>query len=114
MTSIMRSHERATNAPRSAPAPAMRESAPAAKLRESAPAGAVRESPPAYGAPAGSPDWQLLVCTCGAGDDFDRASRAADGLDASPHGRLERLLRHTGVPAGLLFNGAALRLLGAA
>ena len=73
----------------------------------------MRESPPSYGTPAASPDWQLLVCTCGAGDDFDRAGRAADGLDASPHGRLERLLRHTGVPAGLLFNGVALRLVSA-
>ena len=81
--------------------------------REPRPAAAVRESPPAYGAPAGSPDWQLLVCTCPAGRDFDRATRAADGLDTSPHGRLERLLRHTGVPAGLLFNGAALRLVSA-
>ena len=77
------------------------------------PAGPVREPTPAYGAPAGSPDWQLLVCTHEAGDDFDRASRAADGLDASPHGRMERLLRHTGVPAGLLFNGVALLLVSA-
>ena len=134
--------ERLTNAPRSAPVPAatvrestpaatmpespptatvhgsppatpLREAAPAAKPRQSAPSGAVRESPPAYGAPAGPPDWQLLVCTCGAGDDFDRAGRAADGLDASPHGRLERLLRDTGVPAGLLFNGVAVRLVSA-
>ena len=35
------------------------------------------------------------------------------GLEASPHGRMERLLRHTGVPAGLLFNGIALRLISA-
>ena len=53
------------------------------------------------------------TCTCGTGDDFDRAGRAVDGLDASPHGRLERLLRHTGVPAGLLFNGVAVRLVSA-
>ena len=134
--------ERLTNAPRPAPAPAssvrestpaatmpespptatvqgstpaapLHESAPVAKPRQSAPAGAVRESPPAYGAPAGPPDWQLLVCTCGTGDDFDRAGRAVDGLDASHHGRLERLLRHTGVPAGLLFNGVAVRLVSA-
>ena len=87
--------ERLTNAPR-----------PAA-------ARAVRESPPAYGPSAGSSDWQLLVCGCPTGDDFDRAGRAADGLDASPHGRLERLLRHTGVHAGLLFNGVAVRLISA-
>ena len=116
--------ERLTNAPRPAAArplgesasvasASVGESAPAATSRDSAPAGAVRESPPSYGTPAASPDWQLLVCTCGAGDDFDRAGRAADGLDASPHGRMERLLRHTGVPAGLLFNGVALRLVSA-
>ena len=96
----------------SKPAAPLHESAPVAKSRQSAPAGAVRESPPAYGAPAGPPDWQLLVYTCGASEDFDHPTRS-DGLDASPHGRLERLLRHTGVPAGLLFNGAALRLVSA-
>ena len=31
----------------------------------------------------------------------------------SAHGSMERLLRHTGVPAGLLFNGIALRLISA-
>ena len=34
-------------------------------------------------------------------------------LDASPQSRAERLLRSTGVPAGLLFNGVALRLISA-
>jgi hypothetical protein len=34
----------------------------------------------------------------------------ADGWHASPQARLERLLRETGVPAGLLVNGDALRL----
>ena len=57
--------------------------------------------------------WQLLVQVCEPGEDFDRVARAADGLEASPHGRIERLLRHTGVPAGLLFNGLALRLISA-
>ena len=90
----------------------LRESTPAAKSRDSPPAGAGRESTPAYGTPAGSSDWQLLVYTCGASEDFDRPARS-DGLDASPHGRLERLLRHTGVPAGLLFNGVAVRLVSA-
>ena len=32
-------------------------------------------------------------------------------LDATSHGRMERLLRATGVSAGLLFNGRALRLI---
>ena len=84
--------------------------------------------------------WQLLVRVCGPGEDFDRAGRGGrgqgrgkgngggsgngsgngsdshhhrNGLEASPHGRMERLLRHTGVPAGLLFNGVALRLISA-
>ena len=34
-------------------------------------------------------------------------------LEASPQSRAERLLRSTGVPAGLLFNGVALRLISA-
>ena len=34
-------------------------------------------------------------------------------LEASPQGRAERLLRGTGVSAGLLFNGTALRLISA-
>ena len=88
-------------------------SEPVRNAPQPAPAAAARESAPAHGAPAGSPDWQLLVCACGGGEDFDRAARASGGLDASPHGRLERLLRHTGVPAGLLFNGTALRLVSA-
>ena len=62
---------------------------------------------------ADAPTWQLLVQVCEPGGDFDRAARAGDGLEASPHGRMERLLRHTGVPAGRLFNGLALRLLSA-
>ena len=57
--------------------------------------------------------WQLLVQVCESGEDFDRVARAGDGLEASSHGRIERLLRHTGVPAGLLFNGLALRLISA-
>ena len=58
-----------------------------------------------------APSWQLLVQVCEPREDFDRVTRARDGLEASPHGRMERLLRHTGVPAGLLFNGLALRLI---
>ena len=60
-----------------------------------------------------APAWQLLVRVCEPGGDFDRAARAGDGLEASPQARMERLLRHTGVPAGLLFNGLALRLISA-
>lgn len=74
---------------------------------------AVRELEPAEGAPA----WQLLVRVLDAGDDFDRAVRDSSAkttrLEASPHGRMERLLRQTKVPAGLLFNGRTLRLVSA-
>lgn len=56
--------------------------------------------------------WQLLVSVCGPGEDLDRAV-SGGGLDLSPHGRMERLLRNTGVPAGLLFNGGTVRLVSA-
>ena len=79
--------------------------------------------------------WQLLVQVLAPGQDFDApapattASASGDGgaggspgsgsggglrrLEASPHGRIERLLRGVGVSAGLLFNGVALRLVSA-
>jgi len=57
--------------------------------------------------------WQLLVRVLEPGQDFDRKAPGTGKLEASPHGRMERLLRQTGVPAGLLFNGRALRLLSA-
>ena len=57
----------------------------------------------------GSP-WQLLVSVTDAGTGFDRART---GLELSAHSRMERLLRHTGAPAGLLFNGDTLRLISA-
>lgn len=61
--------------------------------------------------------WQLLVFCLERGKDFDRISRdqshANGSTETSPHGRMERLLRQTGVPAGLLFNGLALRLISA-
>ena len=70
---------------------------------------AVRERDPQNGA---SP-WQLLVQVLAVGQDFDKATSGASGLEASPQGRAERLLRGTGVPAGVLFNGVALRLISA-
>ena len=72
---------------------------------------AVRERDPRNGA---SP-WQLLVQVLDAGRDFDVPATSGTGsrLEASPQGRAERLLRGTGVPAGLLFNGIALRLISA-
>ena len=81
---------------------------------------AVRERDPR----GDQPPWQLLVQVLDPGQDFDAPAATARGgsgsgpaakprLEASPHGRLERLLRGTGVFAGLLFNGVALRLVSA-
>ena len=70
---------------------------------------AVRELEPA----AGAAPWQLLVRVLEPGQDLDRAVRSGSGLEASPHGRMERLLRQTGVAAGLVFNGRVLRLISA-
>ena len=70
---------------------------------------AVRERDPRQDAPG----WQLLVRVLGAGDDFDHVAGGAGRLEVSAHGRMERLLRQTGVPAGLLFNGRSLRIVSA-
>ena len=61
---------------------------------------------------ASSP-WQLLVSIREPDEDLDRATSEGGGLEISPHGRMERLLRHTGVPAGLIFNGSTIRLVSA-
>jgi hypothetical protein len=56
--------------------------------------------------------WLLLVEVVDA-DDFDRApaaDRHQGGWRASAHARFERLLRDTGVPIGVLFNGSSVRL----
>jgi hypothetical protein len=70
---------------------------------------AVRELHPKDGAPS----WQLLVSVLEPGEDLDRAGRGHGRLGLSPHSAMERLLRQTGVPAGVLFNGRTLRLLSA-
>lgn len=70
---------------------------------------AVRELEPATGAAA----WQLLVQVMPPDTDFDRETRGSSRLELSAHSRMERLLRQTGVPAGLLVNGRALRLVSA-
>ena len=57
--------------------------------------------------------WQLLVQVTEPGEDFDRVAGGAGRLEVSAHGRLERLLRQTGVPAGLLSNGRSLRIVSA-
>ncbi|MYB37481.1 MAG: N-6 DNA methylase [Gammaproteobacteria bacterium] len=60
------------------------------------------------------PPWQLLVSVCEPNAGFDNAFKSqSGGIEASPQSRMERLLRHTGTPAGLLFNGHALRLVSA-
>ena len=69
--------------------------------------------------PDGGPPWQLLVQVLDAGCDLDRgrgADRSGAGagrFDEAPHGRMERLLRGAGAPAGLLCNGRTLRLVSA-
>ena len=72
---------------------------------------AVRERDPRNG----EAPWQLLVQVLEVGRDFDAPAPGGSGsrLEASPQGRAERLLRGTGVLAGLLFNGTALRLISA-
>ena len=70
---------------------------------------AVREFDPREG----QPPWQLLVSVLEPEADLDEVVRKGSGLEASPHSRLERLLRETRVPTGLLFNGRAIRLLSA-
>lgn len=70
---------------------------------------AVRERDPQ----GDGPDWQLLVRVIDPGADFDQVSSGRGRLELSEHSRMERLLRQTGVPAGLLVNGKALRLISA-
>lgn len=70
---------------------------------------AVRELEPQNG---GSP-WQLLVQLIDHDEDFDRGAAKKGRLELSPHSRMERLLRATQVPAGLLVNGRVLRLISA-
>jgi hypothetical protein len=69
---------------------------------------AVREIEPRDG----ESDWQLLVRELDESTPFD-AVPAGDALEATEHGRMERLLRDTGVSAGLLCNGKTLRLISA-
>ena len=58
----------------------------------------------------GEQRWQLLVRVEAAGVDPD-ARGALDGWEATPHQRFERLLRDTGVYAGLMVTDKALRLI---
>ena len=68
--------------------------------------------------PVGRPDeepsqWQILITICDPCQDLDGGISGGRGLEMSPHGRMERLLRQTNVTAGLLFNGTTLRLISA-
>ena len=74
-----------------------------------APDFAVRERTPGEGVS----DWQLLVQVLEPGQAFDKEVKGSGALEASPHSRMERLLRRTEVKAGLLFNGLAIRLISA-
>ena len=71
----------------------------------------VRDSRAAYH----TSSWQLLVCTCEPSEGFDQTSRhrspSGTVSELSPPSRMERLLRETDTPAGLLFNGKTLRLI---
>ena len=69
----------------------------------------VRERSPGEG----ESDWQLLVQVLEPGKDFDKEAKGSGTLEASPHSRMERLLRRTEVKAGLLFNSLAIRLISA-
>ncbi len=63
--------------------------------------------------PADGPEWQLLVRTVRPDQGLDAAESGRGRLDATAHGRLERLLRATRVEAGVLYNGRAVRLVSA-
>lgn len=54
-------------------------------------------------------EWQLLVRVEGAGVDPDQRA-SLDGWEATPQQRFERLLRETGIFAGLMITDGALRL----
>ncbi len=73
----------------------------------------IRDAPTDLSNGTAESPWQLLVSTSAPTQDFDTVIRTKGGTDASPHGRMERLLRGTGAPAGLLFNGTSLRLISA-
>ena len=75
---------------------------------------AVREpDTPETAPPEGGPPWQVAVSTYGPEQDLDARFTGAGRLEDSPNGRLERLLRKTRTPAGVLFNSKRLRLVSA-
>ncbi len=71
------------------------------------------ETPHSEGKVDHSSDWQLVVLVRESGEALEEAPGRAAHESISPHRLMERLLRQTGVPAGLLFNGTSLRLMSA-
>lgn len=63
-----------------------------------------------YGVRDKAGDWVLLIQVVPLGWDLDRDVPEGKGWKASPQQKFERLLRETGQPVGLLFNGLDLRL----
>ncbi|GMV22062.1 MAG: hypothetical protein AMXMBFR57_20110 [Acidimicrobiia bacterium] len=59
--------------------------------------------------PAKPESWQLLIQVTDT-PNLDTKPATDAGWRATPHARMERLLRETGVPIGLLFTGTSLRL----
>ena len=56
-------------------------------------------------------EWMMLVRVEETDVDLDKPPDGEDGWNATRHARFERLLRETGIPVGLLSNGACLRLI---
>ena len=77
---------------------------------------AVRE-PDARGASADTANapspWQLAVTLYGRNQDLDKPFLGGGRLNESPNGRMERLLRATGIPAGVVWGGRRIRLVSA-
>lgn len=71
---------------------------------------AIRHWPPPKD---GGSEWQLLIRIVGPSQAFDSPERGQGQFEATTHGRMERLLRGTGVSAGLIFNGREIRLISA-
>ncbi|MCP4654228.1 MAG: N-6 DNA methylase, partial [bacterium] len=65
---------------------------------------------PTYAAPDDGGGWLMLLRSEPAATDLDAVPRDGDGWRASPQARFDRILRSTGIPIGLLSNGASLRL----
>ena len=69
--------------------------------------------PAARDAANGMSPWQLVVALYGPNQDLDKTFASEGHLNESPNGRMERLLRATGIPAGLVWGGRRIRLVSA-